>query len=370
MSLLKSVAGCIKDNTQYRQGKFRYDTLDINLTGACTFDCLFCECRELDAREDLSTGEICALADQMAAEGIGAVFLGGGEPFLRKDLVEIIRYFNRKKINISMITNGSLPQRIDDTVLKALDDCVDSIDVSVDSAIEGEFNKLRNSAKGYQLAVDSLERLSSLKKTGKTITAVITRENLSGLPGLVDVAVKHRFDSVVFQPISDAPNYPELKPKQAKSDLFLNPDQTRQLKDTLDVVSAKARGAGISTNTNLLKEWVFQYFENRSDGKVFYHGMVNSFRCIVAFRRATVRHNGDLQLCALMPSIGSIRKQSLHELLYGENQTKEMLRRGMLHKNCFKCFCGMSANIRFSMTYQPLDNLKWLLPVVLERFRQ
>jgi len=367
MGLLTSITGYLKANRAFSQGKVKCECVDINLTGNCTYDCLFCECQQLPSGSDLTKAELFNLADQMAEEGINCVFFGGGEPLMRPDFLELLRYFSGKGIRISTITNGSLPNKLTPEVLAVIDQCVDTLVVSVDSSVPEQYNELRNHNRAFELGIATLERLSSLENCKKGITAVICRSNYQGFPGLVDLAKKYGFGSVVFQPVSDGTNYPELPVKVGKTDLMLRPEDFQGLKESFEQTEEAANRCGIRTNIRRLLPWVFRYFDNHANGRIFYHGMVNAFNCIVAFNRICIRHNGDVQLCALVPGRGNIRHSSLRELIDARNPVKEQLRKGMLTEQCRKCFCGMDANLSFSMTYRPLSNLRQLLPLVKAR---
>ncbi len=367
MQLLNSILDNLKTNFDYRFGKLKYNCVDINLTGKCTFDCIFCECQQLDGATDLSTAELYDLADQMVGENINDVFMGGGEPLMRKDFLDLVQYYAKKGIHIDTITNGSLPHKLSTEALTVIDECVDSIAISIDSAVPEQHNMMRNNSSAFKLAMDSLEKLSSLKKTEKSFTVVITRQNYSGFPGLVDLAKRYSFDRIDFQPVSDAPNYPELNVKPGKSDLMLQPEDFDALKSVFAKVAVDAKKSGIKTNIDRITPWIYQYFENHRNNEVFYHGMINKFRCIVAFNRINIRHNGNVQLCSLLPGFGNIRESKLKDLLRLQVPDKKQLKNGKIKPECLKCFCGMDSNLRFSMTNCPIDNWQYLLPVFKQK---
>jgi MoaA/NifB/PqqE/SkfB family radical SAM enzyme len=364
MPIFSSILDNIHLNQKYRSGEITCDCVDINLTGKCTYDCLFCECQKLDYNDDLSTKELFDIADQMVEENISQAFFGGGEPLLRNDFCEIVKHFSSKGIHVSTITNGSVPMKLLDNIISTIDDCISSISVSLDSSIPDQHNLLRNNNKAYDLAIMTLEKLSHLSRTEKIIAAVVTNNNYNGFPGLIDLAKHYSFDSVVFQPVSDASNYPELSPKRAKSDLLVTHDKFKDLEKAFSETAALAAKNNINTNIERLSSWIFKYFENNKNGNIFYQGMVNSFRCIIAFNRITIRHNGNVQLCALLPRFGNIRDTKLKDLLHMQNKVKDELRAGKIASRCSKCFCGMDANLRFSMTFNPIKNWMYLLPVI------
>ncbi|MFQ5905928.1 MAG: radical SAM protein, partial [bacterium] len=60
------------------------------------------------AEEELSTEELISLADQLGDLGVKSVSISGGEPFMRKDLVQFVRALKKKKMWVNVTTNGSL----------------------------------------------------------------------------------------------------------------------------------------------------------------------------------------------------------------------------------------------------------------------
>lgn len=80
-----------------------------NLTAACDLRCPHCY---LDAGNkadgELSTEEAKTLIDSLARMGTEMLIMTGGEPLLRKDLLELIRYATDASIRVVLGTNGVL----------------------------------------------------------------------------------------------------------------------------------------------------------------------------------------------------------------------------------------------------------------------
>ncbi|VBB09136.1 molybdenum cofactor synthesis c [Lucifera butyrica] len=98
-----------------RDGQGRViDYLRISITDRCNFRCLYCMPSEgvrlLDAREILSYEELLRVIRVLGQYGVSKIRLTGGEPLVRKGVVNFIR--NIRAIgtvkDLSMTTNGSL----------------------------------------------------------------------------------------------------------------------------------------------------------------------------------------------------------------------------------------------------------------------
>lgn len=115
--------------------------------------CLFYENTKLENKEELSTKEVYKIIDNLAKEkSLNAIWLSGGEPLLRKDIVEICKYISSYGIEPSLSTNGIL---LDKQKIEELSNAgVKYIHLSIDGAkpqthdnlrgVKGSFNKLMN----------------------------------------------------------------------------------------------------------------------------------------------------------------------------------------------------------------------------------
>jgi MoaA/NifB/PqqE/SkfB family radical SAM enzyme len=92
----------------------------------------------------------------------------GGEPFLRRDLAEIVRIFHRNNhaANVGIPTNGSLTSRVVDTTRDMLDTCP-GLDLHIDVSIDGvgeEHDRIRCFPGLFERAVRTYQELRLLEK--------------------------------------------------------------------------------------------------------------------------------------------------------------------------------------------------------------
>jgi len=81
----------------------------FELTYRCNFNCPHCYVpHPYRKRSELKTKEIFLILDQLA--DIGCFYLGftGGEPFMRRDIMQILKYAKKKGFEIIIYSNGSL----------------------------------------------------------------------------------------------------------------------------------------------------------------------------------------------------------------------------------------------------------------------
>lgn len=79
----------------------------VQVTNRCNLTCSFCDFWPNGAppREELITDDFRALADALAEMGTFLISIEGGEPFVRPDLVEIVRAFGKHHVPL-LYTNG------------------------------------------------------------------------------------------------------------------------------------------------------------------------------------------------------------------------------------------------------------------------
>jgi radical SAM protein with 4Fe4S-binding SPASM domain len=150
-------------------------------TFACNRNCVHCTSAGKPAFPDeMNTAAAKRLVDQIY--GFGATFLGitGGDPLLRKDLFEVVRYAKKVGLSVSIITDGHL---VDE---KAVENIVRNemrVSVSIDGA-EAVNDRIRGKG-AYASAVSLARKLSG---TGLLDCLVYTFANLDNVATNVDEA--------------------------------------------------------------------------------------------------------------------------------------------------------------------------------------
>ena len=100
----------------------------LHITHRCNLDCIGCYSRisNRNQTKDLSLAEIQRILEELNKHSYTDIIISGGEPMIRKDLLEILKMIKEKGFNTVMITNGSIS--ITDEILENLDSLAISID--------------------------------------------------------------------------------------------------------------------------------------------------------------------------------------------------------------------------------------------------
>ena len=101
----------LRDYQKYHVFKNKYmKSIHWSITGRCNFKCRHCLMSASNGRHDeLSLDKCFNIIDQISECGIKRVDITGGEPLVRRDFEELVRYLSEKNIKINLIfTNASL----------------------------------------------------------------------------------------------------------------------------------------------------------------------------------------------------------------------------------------------------------------------
>lgn len=157
------------------------------LTHRCALRCPYCSNPlELDKRsQELSTGEWMRLIEEAAALGVLHIYFSGGEPLLRRDIVELVAHARAAGLYTNMITSGVgfQPALLDAVSAAGLD----HIQLSVQAVDAQTCDRVA----GYPGALALKHAMAAaIVRLGLrlTVNAVIHRENAGQIPQFVRLA--------------------------------------------------------------------------------------------------------------------------------------------------------------------------------------
>ncbi len=108
-------------------------TAYLHVTNICNLNCIGCYSfdRTRNCSDKLSFDNIKYIVAQLAENGVRTITISGGEPLIRNDIVEIVKYMKEKAgiETVNLITNGTLYN--EERLLK-LREYLDALPVSID----------------------------------------------------------------------------------------------------------------------------------------------------------------------------------------------------------------------------------------------
>ncbi|MEW5852272.1 MAG: radical SAM protein [Myxococcota bacterium] len=179
-------AGRIVELPRVHQGYGAPLVAHLGVTLACNFSCAHCYSSSgKRAPGELTFKEIAGLVEQLAEMGCVKLVLGGGEPFLRKDLPRVVRKADEVGVDTFVHTNASL---LKPAVLQALSECPPAgLSVSLDGPDEDTNDAIRGPGT-FQKALRGMLQLREHYAPGFNISVTITPRNAPDAARMVELA--------------------------------------------------------------------------------------------------------------------------------------------------------------------------------------
>jgi mycofactocin biosynthetic radical S-adenosylmethionine protein MftC len=190
---------------------------------ACNLSCKHCLSDSGPKRHgELSTVQCFEVIDQLAAAKVFQLNIGGGEPFLRPDFLDLMDYAHQKGIVTCISTNGTL---IDDATARRLAKALVYIQVSLDGATAVSNDAIRGRG-SYAKVLSALDCLRK-QDIEVSVNTVLTRKSYPELDELVVLAASYGAKLRVsrFRPAG--------RGKDAWNDLNITGDQMMAFSDWL-----------------------------------------------------------------------------------------------------------------------------------------
>ncbi len=335
----------------YTLGKYFYrmpPILILSVTARCNAHCQHCfywQKTDQKKKTELSLKEIEGLSQQLGH--LEALWIGGGEPFLRPDLSAIVRIFfeNNQLASVSIATNGLLPARIEREVKKMVQISPKLLVIicpSIDG-LEKKHDQIRRVRGAFKKVIGSYRKLRKLQRKHKNLrvrpNVTVFDVNYNNLFQLIDRAPKlfPQNYMVSLSLLRGTPRKPGLKlPSLSK------------LKKLFSYKNKKLKGKRGWTKRLLEKVVFAAQLKALSQKK-------QAVPCEAGRLLGVVFENGDLGFCELLKPIGNIRNQSFAEIWQGEKAQKMMKN---IAQN--KCFCTHECVLFPSLLAHPLSWLKLL----------
>ena len=156
-----------------------------NVTRSCNLNCLHCYARavERSREKELTTEQALDLIDDLAEFGVPVILFSGGEPLMRKDLLDLAGHATGKGMRAVISTNGTLITRETAEALKGIG--LSYVGVSLDG-MEEVHDRFRGKKGAFREALAGIENCQKAGlKVGLRFT--INRINMDEVPQVFDL---------------------------------------------------------------------------------------------------------------------------------------------------------------------------------------
>ncbi len=345
------------------------------ITSRCNSKCRTCFYHEkLNSDDDLTFDEIRRVSE--TAPKFDKLWLSGGEPFLRKELVEIVKLFydNNGVRVVNLPTNGLCGDLIVEETARLLDACP-GLTVHLNFSLDGP-GKLHdenrgipgNFAKTIAVMEKAAERFRGNKRLLMNAVTVITPD---AYDRLFDLGVYILNKDLVATHFYEIPRGDTRDPAIKT----LTPGRVKDLRRRILPLFEK-QADGIFRDFGGMKKKFAKFFflgfikfvNDIQDAN--YAGPCDwKMACTAGLTTFVIDHNGDFRSCEMRPPIGNLRDYgcNLTAALYSDAMKREVAEIGGGWKA--NCWCTHGCWIMSSIKFSPRA-LLFRIPAAYRRFRK
>jgi radical SAM protein with 4Fe4S-binding SPASM domain len=301
--------------------------LSWNVTRECNMKCSHCYINATDKKlqNELTTEEAKNLIDQIAEVSHPLLILSGGEPMLRADIYELIKYGASKGLKMGLGSNGVL---IDDVAADKLKEAgIATVSISIDSNIPEQHDEFRGVAGSWQKAVDAIVALRK-RSVLVQVNTTLTQENYNQIDDIMTLSENlgvENFHLFFLVPTGRATKMSDISPE--KYEQMITETFAKASKHKLNVKpSCAPQFMRISKDMGLdMRQWI--------------RG------CVAGMYYIRIYPNGEVTPCPYMPiKLGNIREKSFKDIWFGSEMLKALRNPDCLKGKCgvceFKEICG------------------------------
>lgn len=158
----------------------------IAVTYKCNSRCIMCDIWQKPSCEEIEPQVYAKLPSSLRI-----INVSGGEPFLRKDLPELISVLNEtcNKARLGISTNGLLTDRIKEHMEKIISLGIKNVSVNISIHGIGEFHDMIEGVKGaFEKAINTAHALKEIGVKDLGIACTATNHNINQLSKVIELA--------------------------------------------------------------------------------------------------------------------------------------------------------------------------------------
>lgn len=135
---------------------------ELAITSRCNLKCSFCyagiNCNRISREKELNTKELQRLIEKIKKEAkVPSISFSGGEPTIRKDLPQLIKFAKKLGMRANLISNGTLMTEKLVGKIKAAG--LDTAQISIESSKEELHDLIVGKAGSFQRAIEGIRNL-------------------------------------------------------------------------------------------------------------------------------------------------------------------------------------------------------------------
>ena len=316
--------------------------IQIDITDKCNFRCPTCTKWNSDpSRRELNTDEWKTIFEKLRnVPLLREVTIGGGEPFMRKDILDILRFPKAQGLYTVVISNG---WHVTASTLGQLGKIgVDRLMVSLNSLRESVHDQSRGAPGSYKRIMSLIDSWRDQPKTIDLCLAnVIMEPNCEELSLLARFVSEKEMNGIIYQVLAPVEaHYPFSKsskmPHSARDWYRDNPLWVRRIgvlhRQIQELLNLKKQAFPIINPFSQLRKFP-TYYKNPN--------AIRKIPCLGTLTTLYIDPFGDIRLCYGFPPIGNIVRDNPHQIWRG-NRARRIRREA---KHCTRLCRLLNNNI-------------------------
>lgn len=182
-----------------RKDSYRFNEESVNffinvgfqVTRRCNLKCFYC-C-EAGTMPDASLVTIKKMIDKLVVNGLKRISITGGEPLLRDDIGEILKYVKEKNVTITLSTNGMC---LDEKKLNELRPYIDNIRFSL-RGLKEVHDRTTGNYKSFDKVIESMQLCRKLGLPMSVVTPVVV-ENYKQMEPVARLCEKNGVEKLYY----------------------------------------------------------------------------------------------------------------------------------------------------------------------------
>jgi radical SAM protein with 4Fe4S-binding SPASM domain len=294
----------------------------VEVTKRCNLKCQHCSVSAGEKGEDIKKEDLFSLIDHFSEEGTWSVDISGGEPFLRKDIYDIVKKCSENFYDVLIVTNGTLIKKGEAKKLAEFGNVY--IHVSLDSHTSRFHDKFRGLNGAFDKTINGIYNLVS-QGIYTRVGVTVTKDNVKDFEKIILLADELGVDGI---------NY--------------------------DMVRAVGRGAYLSPTPEDIMAWMDEtntiYKKYKGKTSLFYERFRREFTsedCGAGRTMWTLGPTGNIRPCTFLSEdylvCGNLLREDFHTVFNRDPATrfstlkfpcKEICGDCEYLPHCSKCFCN------------------------------
>jgi MoaA/NifB/PqqE/SkfB family radical SAM enzyme len=322
--------------------EFKPHRLNLQVTNRCNHRCLSCSLWQEPSRDRLSTEEIISFVDDASRQtDLQNISFTGGEPMLRRDILDLVRHAASTAPEVVMSSNGEL--------LRTEEDCENLIRAGLTGiclsyhgmGVHGEFTRTRGAEQKVRESVRLLKGMAARldRKISIQIGTLVTRWSLPRFDEMLRYCEE---EGIGLYPQLPDLNLPPFRESEVRGILVDNPAEIERFACRLTEWLAAGRPLSLVPQAI---PFIRRYLSGEK--------IVSP--CPLSLHQLYLNAAGDVHAgCWVLPPVGNIKNEALEDIT-GSRVHRQRIRE-VSRRQCQGCSCGYP------------EMALWYVPYIAEAF--